>query len=202
MTTYIYIRVSTEQQKLDRQVDKFLERYPEVKPENIFTDKATGKSFDRPGYAKLKTKLQKGDLLLLDSLDRLGRDYDGIIREWKGISRQIGADIVSMENESLLDTRKFTQMGDMGKMIEDIMLTTMSWAADNERKKILQRTAEGRRSAIARGVKMGAKPKEIREFPIYYEKVQKGEMSINQAVEALGIGKGTWYNREKQLFGD
>jgi DNA invertase Pin-like site-specific DNA recombinase len=121
----------------------------------IFIDKQSGKDFEREQYQAMKRIIRENDLLFLDALDRLGRDYEGIIREWKVITRELGADIVILENETLFDSRKFKQMGDMGKLMEDQFLSLLSYVADQERKKIRQRQAEGIAVAKAKGKHLG-----------------------------------------------
>ncbi len=108
----------------------------------IFVDKQSGKDFNRPSYQTMKRILRKGDLLYLDALDRLGRDYEGIIYEWKHITRNIQADIVVLENETLFDSRKYREMGDIGKLMEDQFLNLLSmWPNKNEK----NQTAPSRR---------------------------------------------------------
>lgn len=136
-----YIRVSSKDQSVERQVAKMKEL--KIEERFIFIDKQSGKDFDRPQYQTMKKILREGDLLYMDSLDRLGRDYDGIIQEWKHITRKINADIIVLENSSLFDSRKFKEMGDMGKLMEDQFLSLLSYVAEQERKKIKQRQSEG-----------------------------------------------------------
>lgn len=108
----------------------------------IFEDKASGKDFNREQYQFMRNQvLRSGDLLYIDSLDRLGRNYDIIISEWKYITREINADIVVLDQESIFDSRKFKQQGDIGKLLEDQILSLLSYVAKIERKKIKQRQA-------------------------------------------------------------
>jgi DNA invertase Pin-like site-specific DNA recombinase len=109
----------------------------------LFIDQQYGKNFEREKYQAMKQVIREGDLIYVDALDRLGRDYDGVIKEWKSITRDLNADIVVLENETLFDSRKFKSMGDMGKLMEDQFLSLLSYVADQERKKIRQRQAEG-----------------------------------------------------------
>lgn len=106
-------------------------------------DKQSGKDFDRPRYQAMQLMLREGDLVYVDALDRLGRDYDGIIAEWKYITREIGADIVCLDNEIPFDSRKFKTMGDFGKVMEDQFLSLLAYVAEQERKKNRSRQAEG-----------------------------------------------------------
>lgn len=118
-----------------------------------------GKDFDRPRYQAMRLMIREGDLVYIDALDRLGRDYDGIITEWKYITREIGADIVCLDNETLFDSQKFKTMGDFGKFMEDQFLSLLSYVAEQERKKNRQRQAEGIEAAKVDGVTFG-RPKQ------------------------------------------
>lgn len=190
---YGYIRVSTAEQRLDRQFDAMLALG--ISSENIFVDKKSGKNFDREGYQSVKSKLQSGDLLYVDSLDRLGRDYDGIIEEWKTITRKINADIVCLDKADLFDSRKFKEMGDIGKVMEDTILSTMAYVAEQERKKMLRRQREGIEAAKARGLYNPGRPKvNVDGFESLYEKTQAGELTVSNAALQLGISRRTWYN--------
>ncbi len=190
---YGYIRVSTAEQRLDRQFDAMLALG--ISSENIFVDKKSGKNFDREGYQSVKSKLQSGDLLYVDSLDRLGRDYDGIIEEWKTITRKINADIVCLDKADLFDSRKFKEMGDIGKVMEDNLLSTMAYVAELERKKMLRRQREGIEAAKARGLYNPGRPKvNVDGFDSLYEKTQAGELTVSKAALQLGISRRTWYN--------
>lgn len=154
--TYGYARVSTITQKEDRQIDKLQEYGIPLK--NIFTDKQSGKNFERSQYVKLRRKLKPGDILVIKSIDRLGRCYEDILDEWKNITKKSGADIVVLDMP-LLDT---TQAKDLlGTLIADLVLQLLSFVAENERANILQRQAEGIASAKARGVKFGRPKKQL-----------------------------------------
>jgi len=195
---YGYIRVSTAEQRLDRQFDAMLALG--ISSENIFVDKKSGKNFDREGYQSVKSKLQSGDLLYVDSLDRLGRDYDGIIEEWKTITRKINADIVCLDKADLFDSRKFKEMGDIGKVMEDNLLSTMAYVAELERKKMLRRQREGIEAAKARGLYNPGRPKvNVDGFDSLYEKTQAGELTVSKAALQLGISRRTWYNLVKEV---
>lgn len=148
-----YIRVSTKDQNIQRQLNKMNDL--QIDERFIFVDEESGKDFDRPQYQAMKKIIREGDLLYIDSLDRLGRTYEGVIKEWKHITRELNADIVVLENETLFDSRKFKSMGDMGKLMEDQFLSLLSYVAEQERKKIKQRQAEGIEAAKQRGQKLG-----------------------------------------------
>jgi len=148
-----YIRVSTTEQNIDRQLSKM--KQLKIEDRFIFIDKASGKDFNRPQYQAMLNVVREGDILYIDALDRLGRNYDAIMKEWKFITREINADIVVLENETLFDSRKFKSMGDMGKLMEDQFLSLLSYVADQERQKILKRQAEGIAEAKKQGKHLG-----------------------------------------------
>jgi len=195
---YGYIRVSTAEQCLDRQMDAMLSLG--IPSENIFMDKKSGKNFNREGYRAVKAVLKSGDLLYVDSLDRLGRDYDGIIEEWKTITRKMNADIVCLDKADLFDSRKFKEMGDIGKVMEDTILSTMAYVAEQERKKMLRRQREGIEAAKARGIYNPGRPKvNVNGFKNLYKKTQRGELTVSKPAKELGISRRTWYNLTKQV---
>ncbi|MEM5008494.1 recombinase family protein [Priestia megaterium] len=150
---YGYIRVSTKEQNEQRQLNKMIDKGVEAR--RIFVDKASGKDFNRPQYKTLRRVLGEGDIVYIDALDRMGRNYDEVISEWKYITRELQADIIVLENETLFDSRKFREMGDMGRLMEDQFLSLLSYVADQERKKIRQRQAEGIAVAKSEGKHLG-----------------------------------------------
>ena len=148
---YGYVRVSTATQNIDRQIDEMFKLG--LNEDDIFIDKQSGKDFERESYQKLKSLLKKNDLLIIKSIDRLGRDYNMIIEEWHYITKIIEADILVIDMP-LLDTRNdATNL--VGKFISDIVLQILSFVAETERENIRQRQAEGIRLAKERGVHMG-----------------------------------------------
>lgn len=154
-TTYGYARVSTREQNLDRQLDALREFG--VDERRIYQDKASGKDFERPAWKRLVERLQPRDLLVVKSIDRLGRSYDDVIDVWRHVTKDIGADIVVLDMP-LLDTRG-RQDGLTGQLISDLVLQLLSYVAQVERESIRQRQAEGIASAKARGVRFGRPPK-------------------------------------------
>jgi len=119
-----YTRVSSKDQSLARQLETM--RNLGIEDRFIFKDIASGKNFDRTGYKAMKAVLREGDVLYIDALDRLGRDYDMIISEWKYITREIKCDIVALDNSALFDSRKFKEMGELGKLMEDQFLSLLA----------------------------------------------------------------------------
>jgi DNA invertase Pin-like site-specific DNA recombinase len=148
-TLKAYGRISTLDQNIERQLVKFRELG--VSEENTYVDKQSGKDFDREEYQNMRSSIKEGNILILDALDRLGRNYDQIIDEWRYFTRTVGADVVVLENSGLFDSRKFKLMGPMGKLLEDQLLSTLAFVAEQERAKLLQRQKEGIALAKAAG---------------------------------------------------
>ena len=148
---YGYVRVSTQTQNVARQMEEMYKLG--LTDDVIFVDRQSGKDFDRTSYKILKSKLKQGDLLIIKSIDRLGRNYDMIINEWQDITKVIDADIFVIDFP-LLDTR-VEGKNLVGKFISDIVLQVLSFVAQNERENIRQRQAEGIKIAKANGVHMG-----------------------------------------------
>lgn len=186
---YGYARVSSKDQKLERQLLE-LEKFGIVK-ENIYCDKQSGKDFDRTNYKILRSKLRKGDLLVIKSIDRLGRNYNMIIDEWVYITKNINCDIVVLDM-NLLDTRSDNNL--VGKFISDIVLQILSFVAEKERDNIKQRQAEGIKIARAKGVVFG-RPKQT--LPDNYETISNmlinKEITIDQALKKTKMSRSTFY---------
>ena len=156
MTTYAYARVSARDQNLARQLNAF--KAYGIDGRYIYADKKSGRNFERTAYRWLLKKLRRGDLRIIKSIDRLGRDYDQIIAEWSRIVNTLGADILVLDMP-LLDTRINADTL-IGKFISDIVLQILSFVAENERANIKARQAEGIKAARERGVRFG-RPKGI-----------------------------------------
>ena len=200
MRTYGYIRVSSKDQNIARQLHKMQELG--INERDIFIDKKSGKDFDRQDYQAMKRSIRPGDLIYMDALDRLGRDYDGIISEWKEITRTINADIVVLENETLFDSRKFKAMGDMGKLMEDQFLSLLSYVAEQERKKINKRQAEGIERCKAEGRAYGRHKVEIDDnFIAAYRQWKAKEITAVKAMGLAGMKKQTFYTRVAEYEG-
>ncbi|CCV63606.1 Serine recombinase, site-specific [Alteracholeplasma palmae J233] len=192
--TYAYIRVSSKTQSIDRQLDE-IEKL-KLSKKNIFIDKQSGKDFERDSYLKLKNKLKYGDLLIVKSIDRLGRNYEMIIEEWSFITKKIGADIKVLDMP-LLDTR-IQPDNLVGKFISDIVLQVLSFVAENERDNIKQRQAEGIKLAKEKGIHMGRpRVKLPNNFKDIVSKVKNKELTSREAIKVLGISKSSFY---KYLF--
>lgn len=188
MKTYGYIRVSTKEQNEDRQLIAMREFG--VPEENIILDKQSGKDFDRPGYKKLMRKLKTGDTLVLKSIDRLGRNYDEILEQWRFITKEKQAAIVVLDMP-LLDTRQGRDL--TGVLIADIVLQLLSYVAQTEREFNRQRQAEGIAAAKARGVHFGPSFKERGEnYDTIKAAWERGELSGREAARRLGVAHGTF----------
>lgn len=147
---YGYVRVSTKGQSIDRQLEKL--KALGVMDADIFIDKISGATFSRPSYLSLRELISHGDILYIDSIDRLGRNWTMTISEWNYIVHTVNADIASLtETEAFFDSRRFKEMGEIGQLIESYILSTLAWVADTDRKKKHDYQAEGIRCARLRG---------------------------------------------------
>lgn len=194
MATYGYVRVSSREQNEDRQLDALREM--EIAKRNIFIDKQSGKDFERPQYKRLARKVKREDLIYIKSIDRLGRNYSEIQEQWRFLTKEKGADIVVMDMP-LLDTRRGKDL--MGTFLSDIVLQVLSFAAENERKNIRQRQAEGIAAAKARGVRSG-RPQI--NMPEYFGKTvrswERKEITVEEAVRRCGVSESTFYRRLRE----
>lgn len=192
---YAYIRVSTKHQNTDRQYEEI--KALDIDDKYIYIDKESGKDFDRTKYQKLIKKLKKDDLLVIKSIDRLGRNYHMILEEWARITKTIGADIKVLDMP-LLDTR-IEGKNLVGKFISDIVLQVLSFVAENERINIKQRQAEGIRIAKEKGVKFG-RPKTIlptNTINILDKYINK-ELTNILAAKLIGVSRGTFFRLVKE----
>lgn len=188
---YGYVRVSTREQHEDRQTIALQEVH--VPEKNIFTDKQSGKDFDRPMYQRLLKKLREDDLLYVKSIDRLGRNYEEILEQWRILTKQKKIDIVVLDMP-LLDTRRGKDL--MGTFLSDIVLQVLSFVAENERKNIKQRQKEGIEAARLRGVQFGRPQKSM---PDNFEQICNQwiakEISGEEAAKRCNITMSTFYRR-------
>lgn len=190
-----YVRVSTKEQKEDRQMIA-MQKFG-VRKRNIIMDKQSGKDFQRPGWQKLKEKLTGEDVLVVQSIDRLGRNYEEIIREWKAVTKEIGAAIVVLDMP-ILDTRKERDLA--GELISDIVLQLLSYVAQTEREFIRKRQAEGIAAAKARGVKFGREPMPIpADFKNVYTQWKIGDLSATKAATNLRVSRNTFLKWTREL---
>ena len=195
--TYGYMRVSTRDQNEDRQ-RLAMQEYG-VPDENLILDKQSGQDFERPGYQKLMAELTEGDTLVIKSIDRLGRNYDEILEQWRFLTKEKRVWITVLDMP-FLDT--VADRGLLDRLIAEIMLQVLSYVAQQEREFIRQRQAEGIAAAKARGVKLGRKELPI---PDNFEEIKKlwedGELSGRGASERLGVARSTfmrWIRRNSR----
>lgn len=185
---YGYVRVSSKDQNIDRQILPL----SFIPPENLYIDRQSGKDFNRPKYKKLLRKIQPGDIIYVKSIDRLGRNYDEIIEQWCLITKERKADIVILDMP-LLDTRRGKDL--IGTLISDIVLQLLSYVAQTEREFIHQRQAEGIEAAKIRGIRFGRPCKQHPEgFKEVYMMWNKGAISAREAGRLLKVSHNTFLN--------
>ncbi len=188
-TTYGYVRVSARDQSEDRQLAALA--IFDISHKNLFLDKQSGKDFNRPAYQRMMKKLKPGDLLIVKSIDRLGRNYEEILEQWRIITKEKQADIRVLDMP-LLDTSIHRDL--TGTLIADIVLQLLSYVAQNERENIRQRQAEGIAAAKARGVRFG---RPSQPLPDNFHQVHKDwrnkKMTLQQAARACDMPEGTFY---------
>lgn len=186
---YAYIRVSSKDQNINRQLDMINEY--NINKENIFIDMASGKNFNRPNYIQMINKLRKNDTLIIQSIDRLGRNYDEILKQWRILTneKKINMIVIDMPLLNSIDNHK----SDLTKiLISDIVLQLLSYVAEIERRKIKERQKEGIISAKKRGVTFGRPPLKLpRTFKKYYEMISNGEMKKKDVAKKLKISSPT-----------
>ena len=192
--TYAYIRVSIREQNEDRQVIAMREFG--ISDNFMVIDKQSGKDFNRPGYKRLMKKIKPGDTLVIKSIDRLGRNYDEILEQWRTITKEKCADIVVLDMP-LLDTRSGRDL--TGTLISDIVLQLLSYVAQTEREFIKQRQREGVAAAKARGVRFGRERIPVPDdFPEIVTVWVNGEIPVKEAARRCGMAEATFYRRLKE----
>ncbi len=196
MNVYGYIRVSGADQNEDRQLKAV--RALNIPKECIFIDKKSGKDFERAMYKKLVKKLRAGDLLYVQSIDRLGRDYEELQTQWRILTKEKKIDIAVLDMP-LLDTRREKDL--LGTFIADLVLQVLSFAAQNERENIKERQAQGIAAAKARGLKFGRPAKNM---PGNFREIVNGweqkRISLSEALKQCGgISETTFYRRLKEM---
>lgn len=196
---YAYLRVSTKEQNLERQLIAVKEHRAKMLEENIFVDKQSGKDFNRPAYEELKMKLQPGDELIIKELDRLGRNKEEIKKELAWFkAHKIIVRILNVPT-TLIDFQGQEWIFDM---INNILIEVMGAVAEEERNKILERQKEGiaampvvdgKKVSLKTGNAMGRPVNEYPDFPKFLEKTKKGELSVSESCRQLGISRTQWY---------
>jgi DNA invertase Pin-like site-specific DNA recombinase len=194
---YGYARVSTTTQKLDRQLEELAKIGIECK--NIYTDKESGKDFNRTNYKKLLRRIKRGDVLFIKAIDRLGRNYNMVLEEWRILTKEKGVDIVVIDMP-LLDTR-IEGNNLVGKFIADIVLQVLSFVAENERENMKKRQAEGIRIAKQKGIRFGRPslptPNNFIDIATLYK--QK-KITCLEAIKRTGLSRGTFYRKLNNAF--
>ena len=195
MSVYGYIRVSSKDQKEDRQQIALKEVGVDL--QNIYVDKQSGKDFNRPQYKKMLRKLKRDDLLYIKSIDRLGRNYEEILQQWRILTKEKGVDIVVLDMP-LLDTRRGKDL--MGTFLSDIVLQVLSFVAENERTNIKQRQAEGIAAAKAQGIKFGRPPLPLPDnFYEVHKAWRSKKITLKQAAAACNMPVGTFYGKARKF---
>ena len=190
---YGYVRVSSRDQNEDRQLITMREM--QVPEENIYVDKQSGKDFNRPQYKKLLRKVKPNDIIYIKSIDRLDRNYGEILDQWKLITKDKQVDLYVIDMP-ILDTRREKNL--LGTFISDLVLTLLSYVAENERVNIRQRQAEGIAAAKARGVHFGRVPNPLPDnFYEVYQRWKMKKISVSQAAQECGMPQTTFFDRAK-----
>ena len=190
---YAYVRVSTKEQNEDRQLIDM--QTLEIDKNSIFIDKQSGKDFKRPEYTKMIGRLEVNDVVIIKSIDRLGRNYMEILEQWRILTRAKGVDIVVLDMP-LLDTRRGKNL--LGTFISDIVLQVLSFVAENERENIRKRQSEGIAAAKARGVRFGRPPKLLPpEFYEAFKRWKSGEITGMEAAKKCNMPMSTFRYKAK-----
>jgi DNA invertase Pin-like site-specific DNA recombinase len=194
---FVYIRVSSKEQNIARQIDSIQQLNYYIDERDIYIDKQSGKDFNRPEWLALKRSIRPGDTLFIHSLDRLGRNKQGILEEWEWLVRnKINIVVLDMP---LLDTRKYAELDGVGELVANLVLQILSWLAEEERKKIKERQREGIDAALRRGIRFGRpsiqKPK---DFAKVYHQWRNGEITATKAMQILTLKRNTFYKFVKE----
>ncbi len=194
---YGYVRVSCRDQNEDRQMIAMDEM--KIPKKNIYWDKQSGKDFNRPMYHRLLRKLKPNDLLYIKSIDRLGRNYEEILEQWRILTKEKKVDIVVMDMP-LLDTRQGKDL--MGTLIADLVLALLSYVSESERQNIRSRQREGIEAAKQKGVQFGRPPKPVPEnFGQICNKWMAKEISADEAARLCNFTRSTFYNKARRRRG-
>ena len=207
MKKYACWRVSSNEQNEARQLEAFRKCGEEI--DEIFGDKMSGKSMDRPDYQRMIAKLEPGDLVIFSSLDRMSRSYDDIAEEWRYITKEKGCDILILDMKDLLDTRKGKDL--IGTLISDIVVKLLSYVAQTERENIRKRQAEGiaampvdengRKVSKKTGRGFGRQEKRPENFEDILRRQRAGELTLKEALAEAGVGRTRWYELAREVAG-
>lgn len=192
MSEFFYIRVSTKDQNTDRQLKEAVDR--RIGKRNIYIDRVSGKDFERPAYKRLYRRIRKGDLVIIKSIDRLGRNYEEILVEWRKITKDKKVDIEVIDMP-LLNTRN-ENSSLTAEFISELVLQILAYVAETERQFIRQRQAEGIRIAKEKGVKFGRRKKPVPEgFERYKTLFENGLITARKAAAELNMPCSTFYTK-------
>lgn len=196
---FAYIRCSTKDQSEARQLDAI--KNLEIDERDVYIDKASGKDFDRPEWQALKRSIRSGDILYVKSLDRLGRNKEGILETWRWLmNNKIEVVVLDMP---ILDTRKYKELKGVGELITDLVLQILAWLAEEERINIKGRQREGIDAAKLRNVKFGRPKIEVSDnFKAIYERWNRKEITAKTAMELLELKPNTFYRRVAEFKGN
>lgn len=196
MRKFFYVRVSSKDQSVERQVAVAKEM--EIPEEYIFIEKASGKDFKRPEYQLIKRMLRNGDVLYIQSLDRLGRNKQMILEEWQELIKVKKIEIVVLDMP-LLNTMRYKNLNGIETLISDLILQLLSYMAEDERNRIRTRQKEGVEVAIRNGVKFGRRKIEMTDsFPSVYKEWKQQEITAVEAMKLVGMKRNTFYRRVKE----
>lgn len=197
MQIYGYVRVSSADQNEERQLAAIRSR--EIPPGNVFVDKLSGKDFDRPAYQRMIRKLKPGDMIVIPSIDRLGRNYEEILEQWRMITRKKQADI-SVIDFPLLDTRSQSDPQDLTRrFVADLVLQILAYVGQKERENIRRRQAEGIAAAKALGKRWGREKKVFpQDFPQLCEAWEDGRLSCDALLEHCNMKRSTFYKHLRE----
>ena len=192
---YGYVRVSTREQNEGRQMAAL--SGVRIQKKNIYIDKRSGSDFNRPMYQQMVKRLKPDDVLYVKSIDRLGRNYEEILEQWRMLTKEKGVDIVVLDMP-LLDTRRGRDL--MGTFLSDIVLQVLSFVAENERKNIRERQKEGIEAAKTRGVRFGRPPKPVPDnFRQVYDRWLLKQISGEEAARLCNLTAATFYRRAREM---
>ncbi len=192
--TYGYVRVSSTDQNEDRQMIAL--SACNIPTKNIYMDKRSGKDFERPQYKRLVKKFKSGDLLYIMSIDRLGRNYEEIQKQWRVLTKEIGIDICVLDMP-LLDTRQGKDL--MGTFIADLVLQILSFVAQSERESIKKRQAEGIAAAKEKGIKFGRPEIGMPEnFGMIIKRWEKKQITTEEALKLCHMSRSTFYRKQRE----
>lgn len=190
---YGYIRVSSKEQNEDRQLIAMKER--NISDKHIFSDKMSGRNFDRPAYKMLIKTLKRGDLLIIKSIDRLGRNYEEIMEQWRFLTKEKGIDIYVIDMP-LLDTTKCKDL--LGTFIADLVLQLLSYVSQNECDNIRKRQAEGILAAKRKGVRFGRKPKHLPDnFDFLYKRWRNKNITCEELAVLCDMSRSGLFKKIK-----